>query len=152
VNIECVVAPTPVTSELLREISSIADAIFDPSVEDLQWRLAAMPYVSVACARIEGELVGFKIGYAHSQSRYYSWLGGVAPRHRRQGIASKLMELQHSWAREQGFQFAETATDQANMAMTHANLKAGFFICGLKNKQGQMQVLFSKALRSDASA
>jgi ribosomal protein S18 acetylase RimI-like enzyme len=64
--------------------------------DDLRWRLEAMPSVSVVCACVDDEIVGFKIGYAHSQSRYYSWLGGVKPQRRRRGIGAQMMELQHA--------------------------------------------------------
>jgi GNAT superfamily N-acetyltransferase len=146
VNAEYTVEHQPIAPSLVEAIAILCKGVFELPAEDLPWRLEAMPRVSVACARIRNELIGFKVGYAHSQSRYYSWLGGVHPGHRRQGIAFRLTELQHSWAREQGFQVVETATNQENTAMIQANLKCGFFICGLKHKQQQVQVLFSKAL------
>ena len=46
----------------------------------------------------------YKIGYAMTQTKYYSWLGGVRPDQRRQGLASELMERQHNWAAAQGYQ------------------------------------------------
>jgi len=57
-----------------------------------------MPHVTVQVARSIGRMVGFKIGYAASQTRYYSWLAGVEPGHRRHGVALRMTEDQHAWA------------------------------------------------------
>jgi GNAT superfamily N-acetyltransferase len=145
-TVDYTVESQPLTSRTIEAIESLCLAIFERPTPDLLWRLDRMPLVSVVCARVSTELIGFKIGYAHSQFRYYSWLGGVHPNHRRQGIAVKLTELQHCWAKEHGFRAVETATGQANASMAQANLKCGFVICGSKNKTHGIQVLFTKAL------
>jgi Acetyltransferase (GNAT) domain len=145
-SVQYTVEPPLLTAELIEAISQLCDVLFDRPVEDLNWRLQKMPAVSIACARICGRLVGFKLGYAHSQTRYYSWLGGVHPENRRNGISSMLTKLQHAWATERGFNVVETAADQGNVAMTQANLKFGFSICGLKHDPHRVQVLFSKDL------
>lgn len=75
-NIVYTMEQSPFASDLVQAMAGVAASIFQRPVDDLQWRLSAMPCASVACARVQGELVGFKIGYAHSQSRYYSWLCG----------------------------------------------------------------------------
>ncbi|MBX3628120.1 MAG: GNAT family N-acetyltransferase [Rhizobacter sp.] len=144
--VEYTVERQPISPQTVEAIERLSHSLFDRPTPDLRWRLEKMPLVSVVCASVDKDLVAFKIGYAHSQSRYYSWLGGVHPDHRRQGVAVKLTELQHSWAKEQGFQAVETATDQANSPMTQANLKCGFAISGFKKKSQGIQVLFSKAL------
>ena len=144
--IEYSVESQPVAPCTIEAIERLCLAIFERPTSDLLWRLEEMPRVSVGCARVGTELIGFKIGYAHSQFRYYSWLGGVHSNHRRQGIAMKLTELQHRWAKEHGFRAVETATNQANASMTQANLKCGFVICGSKQKMHGIQVLFTKAL------
>lgn len=129
--------------------SAIADlcvVVYGRPVDDLDWRLANMPCCSIATAWNGAQLVAFKIGHAHARHRYHSWLGGVHPEHRRQGIAARLAELQHAWAAEQGFAAVETSADQANDAMTRANLRAGFVVCGMKTEPGRVQVLFRKEL------
>lgn len=131
---------------LASAIAELCVAVFDRPVDDLAWRLASMPCCSVATAWNDGRLVGFKIGHAHARHRYYSWLGGVHPEHRRRGIAARLSELQHAWAAAQGFTAVETATDQANAAMAQANLRAGFAVCGMKTDPERVQVLFRKEL------
>ena len=136
-------APDPA---LASAVAGLCTVVFARSVDDLAWRLANMPCCSIATAWRGTQLVGFKIGHAHARHRYYSWLGGVHPGHRRQGIAARLAELQHAWAANQGFAAVETSVDQANDAMTRANLHAGFGVCGMKSEPGRVQVLFRKDL------
>ena len=131
----------------IAQLSEFCPTVFDVSVLDLQWRLSSMPDASVFCAVSAGHLVGFKAGYAMSQLRYYSWLGGVHPSLRRQGVASKLMALQHAWLVERGYCVVETAANQENRPMAQANLKHGFSVCGIRHEPQRVQVLFSKPLR-----
>ena len=64
--------------------------------DNLMWKLTCMPDVSVHIATAQERIVGFKIGHALSRTHYYSWLGGVHPDSRRQGIALRLSEHQHN--------------------------------------------------------
>jgi GNAT superfamily N-acetyltransferase len=74
--------------------------------------------------------VGFKLGYRRGASLLYSWLGGVHPRGRGQGIASALMVRQHEAAAAEGYTHIETRTRAANNAMLILNLRHGFHVCG----------------------
>jgi GNAT superfamily N-acetyltransferase len=147
VSVEYTVELPPFGADFFRELCGLCGAVFKEPVNDLRWRLENMPCPTVVCARASGRIVGFKAGYAMSQSRYCSWLGGVRPDSRRHGIASHLMELQHELVRKRGFEFIETAADEGNVAMSRANLKHGFAICGLRSKPDRVQVLFSKSLQ-----
>lgn len=71
------------------------------SVEQLEKRLIGEYLILVA--EVDEELVGFKIGYAESEQRFYSWLGGVLPSYRCQGIAQELLDFQETWALARGF-------------------------------------------------
>ena len=54
-------------------------------------------------AAIDGQIAGFKIGYALDKTHFYSWMGGVVPRFRRKGVAKILADYQEKWLKEQGF-------------------------------------------------
>lgn len=100
---------------------------------ELQGRLGWAPDPALVAARDgEGALVGFKLGYRQGTDVFYSWLGGVHPDARRQGIAAALMRHQHDWAKGRGYRFVETRTRAANRAMIILNLQAGFTITGLE--------------------
>jgi GNAT superfamily N-acetyltransferase len=74
--------------------------------------------------------VGFKLAYRRGASLLYSWLGGVHPRVRGQGVAAALMLRQHEAALADGYTHVETRTRAANNAMLIANLRHGFHVCG----------------------
>lgn len=136
----------PFSPSLVAELAELCEAVFGLSDLDLQWRLGNMPCPSVFSATSGSQLVAFKAGYAMSQSKYYSWLGGVRPEFRRHGIASKLMESQHQWLQGWEYKCVETAANQENLAMCQLNLKHGFVVCGLRHEPHRVQVLFSKSL------
>ncbi len=48
--------------------------------------------------------IGFKIGYdRRGDGSFYSWLGGVVPQYRRQGIARKLASMLENWVKLKGY-------------------------------------------------
>lgn len=136
----------PVESRLVAELQELSEVVFSVPVYDIEWRLENMPCASVFSARCGSKLVGFKAGYAMSQTKYYSWLGGVHEEFRRQGIASELMRLQHEWLRVRGFQVIETSANQENAFMAELNLRQGFIACGIRREPHRVQVLFNKSL------
>lgn len=138
----------PFDPGLIDQLDALCTRVFGPSEIDLAWRLSQMPDASAFCAASAGRFIGFKIGYAMSQRKYYSWLGGVDPEFRRRGIASELMERQHDWLAQRGYSIVETAANQGNVAMAQANLRHGFSVCGCRSEPPRVQILFSRALRS----
>lgn len=90
--------------------------------------------------------VGFKLGYRRGAT-LYSWLGGVHPRVRGQGVAAALMVRQHEAALAEGYTHVETRTRAANNAMLIANLRHGFHVCGHEiDARGIPVVTLRKAL------
>lgn len=144
-RIEFTLELPPFSPSLIAELGSLSEAVFLSPVTDIQWRLEKMPCASVFCARSGSQLIGFKAGYAMSQTKYYSWLGGAHPEFRLKGVASKLMERQHEWLQACGYKLLETATDQDNLPMYKLNQKHGLVVCGLRNEPHRVQVLFSKS-------
>ena len=105
--------------------------------------------MAVVATDSAGALAGFKIGYELRRDILNSWLGGVMPDFRGQGLAQKLMAVQHDWATKAGFQGIETATRQANRIMGIVNLRGGFVVAGLDVRPDEpTKVIYFKALRS----
>lgn len=95
----------------------------------------------------EGTPVGFKIGYRQDPHTYYSWLGGVLPEYRRQGIAEKLMARQHAWAKEQGYRRIQTKTMNRWRSMLVLNIKSGFDVIGTYvGADGVVRIILEKGL------
>ena len=135
----------PAFVEKLVELTCLV--FLDTRPDYVTWRLHHMPNISTFVAEIDGALVGFKIGYAMTQTKYYSWLGGVHPDQRRRGLAAALMVRQHQWAADQGYAKIETAADQENTPMAKLNLVHGFTACGVRAEPARIQVLYLKDLR-----
>lgn len=115
----------------LAQLCVAASDDFDPAY--LTGRLAAVTDPCAVLARDgDGVLTGFKLGYRRGEILFYSWLGAVHPRARRQGFAGALMVRQHDWAAGAGYTHVETRTRAENTAMIILNLKSGFIITGFE--------------------
>ena len=111
-------------------------------------RLGHIDSPSAVLARsAEGMLVGFKLGYRRGHDLFYSWLGAVDPLSRRQGIARRMMILQHEWAAREGYRHVETRTRASNAAMIILNLRSDFRIVGVEtDRHGEIIVTQRRAL------
>jgi predicted GNAT superfamily acetyltransferase len=116
----------PLSAQDLEELLDLTVEVFgikDPVwVPDARWRIQNMPDFTCFTARAGAELVGFKLGYAYTRRRYYSWLGGVHPEYRGQGIARFLMNHQHQWLVHRSYSSVETGASDNNEAMIQLNL------------------------------
>lgn len=136
-----------VPDQIVDEIKSLALSAFGGSGDsEGNWRFRHMPDFSLFEARTANQLVGFKIGYAHTKTRYYSWLGAVDSEFRRRGIARELMNKQHLWLRERGYLSVETGARQSNFAMAQLNLESGFKVVGIRYKGDDPDIIYEKLL------
>ncbi len=86
----------------------------------------------VLLATSNGEDVGYKVGYSFvTRDTYFSFSGAVVPDHRRQGIASALLEAQHTWAKARGYEYVRTHTKNRFRSMLLLNIAAGFDVTGV---------------------
>ncbi|GGR01245.1 GNAT family N-acetyltransferase [Deinococcus ruber] len=93
------------------------------------------------------ELRGFKMGYRRSEKNFYSWLGGVLPAARGQGIARRLMDAQHVWATEQGYTYVSTETFNRYRPMLLLNIQSGFDVVGTQTTpSGEARIVLRKML------
>jgi GNAT superfamily N-acetyltransferase len=108
------------------------EAIFGkPAGEKVQERMANARDLLVLIAQSgDGTPAGFKIGYRQDPYTWYSWLGGVLPEFRGQGIAGLLMQHQHDWAKNRGYRRIQTKTMNRWRSMLILNLKFGFNVIG----------------------
>ena len=135
----------PFSTSFLGELSRIFKLVFPAGRRDyLMWRLANMPDVTVFTSALGKHLTGFKAGYAFTESRYYSWLGGVDMAYRNQGIAKKLMSQQHRWLLDSDYSLVETHVEQSNKAMVQLNHDSGLVITGHFVKDGKPNYIMQK--------
>lgn len=136
-----------ISDQVISEVQALAVSEFGSYSEtEGDWRFKHMPDFSLFEARIDGMLIGFKIGYAHTKVRYYSWLGAVDSRFRRNGIGRELMNRQHLWLRDRGYLSVETSARQSNFAMAQLNLASGFKVVGIRYKGEDPDIIFEKPL------
>lgn len=75
--------------------------------------------------------IGFKAGYdRYSDGSYYSWLGGVLPVYRGQGVAQSLLEAQEAWAKSRGYARIYVKTRNKYVGMRVLLAPNGYGVCG----------------------
>ena len=83
----------------------------------------------------QDKAIGCKIGYDRfKDGSFYSWLGGVLPDYRKDGVAKALAQHQEKWAVENGFTSIKFKTRNRHKAMLQFALRNGFSIYNVKPK------------------
>jgi GNAT superfamily N-acetyltransferase len=98
-------------------------------------------------AHLEGNPVGYKIGYRYSPGRYHSRRGGELPDYRRSGLARRMQEWQHGWCRSRGYKFVQFNTFNKFKEMLLFGLSSGFLPVGVDFRpEKEMSIKFEKDL------
>ena len=80
-------------------------------------------------AEVDGQEVGYKVGYGESPTSFYSAKGGVLASHRRIGIARLLLYAMMDAARGRGYRrFAYDTFPNKHAGMTILGLNEGFAV------------------------
>lgn len=137
-----------VESHWYRSMCTLHSAIFTTQHPDsIEDELAARSKSLILIALDHDEVVGYKIGYQDLKTRFYSWLGGVYPDYRGQGIASELMRRQHEWCESQGYSIVRTQTKNKWRSMLILNLRHGFDVIGTyTDEKGEPKIILEKRL------
>ena len=133
--------------EQLNEVLGLHARVLGPlQPRRLQRRLRGRRRLLLAALH-EGRVVAYKFGYEDVPDRFYSWIGGVDPEFRRQGLGRRLMEVQHRWAQRHGYHRVRTHTSNAFKPMLILNLACGFDVIGtLINHKGEGRIILEKQL------
>lgn len=121
------------TEVVMLALAALEEVVFEHRSMDkerLQYEYSTKPNVTTFLAKNDEKIVGFKVGYEQRQTKYYSWIGGVHPDYRKNGIASELMKRQHEWAKEQGYKCILTKTGNEFRNMLLLNIRFGFDVIG----------------------
>ena len=127
----------------------VAAAIFDDGdrFENLQAAAAEKPGLMVLLAWEGSDCLGFKAGYRRNETTFYSWLGGVRPEARGQGVARQLMAAQHDWLAAQGYRYVTTETYNRYREMLLLNIRVGFDVVGTQTTPGgEPKIMLRKRL------
>jgi predicted GNAT family acetyltransferase len=131
---------------ILEGIIDLHKRIFGES-DDLVKKMESKPQLLVNVALYDSKVIGYKVGYELDKRKFYSWLGGVDPNNRGHGVASKLMEQQHQYLKENGYYIVQTKTMNKWRIMLTLNIKSGFdVISTYTNEKGLHKIILEKNL------
>lgn len=133
---------------ILEDILDLYNRIFsDADINFFNNRLIENANSFFICAYYDNKIIGFKIGYPYKETTFYSWIGGVLPNFRRQGIAAQLAKLQEDYAKQNNFHKLRTKSMNQYKSMMILSLKNGFDIVKYyTNTKGQAKIVFEKYL------
>lgn len=139
-----------ISPELATTLVELERQVFESplSIEAILAELTHRQNITILIAAVAGLPCGYKVGYRHSKEVFYSWIGGVIPAQRRQGIATLLLNKQHTLAKQLGFSYVRTATKNRYRDMLILNIKSGFNVTGVQLKLGEVEqaILLEKKL------
>lgn len=115
---------------------------------DVTARLADRKSHIIIAQHSAEKALGFKVGYEISDTVFYSWLGGVVPRYRRQGIAQQLREAQELWAQTQGYTQIQVKSMNRFPAMLQLLIAADYHISAYEDlgDTDRSKIVFQKTL------
>ncbi|KQA16942.1 GNAT family N-acetyltransferase [Vibrio metoecus] len=114
-------------SEVVQLVEKIHEFAQQETEQSLQARLNNKTGL-VLVAENDSGLLGFKIGYELDDETFYSWFGGVAPAARGHGVAQRLLEVQETWALEQGYQCIKVKSRNQFPAMLRLLIRNNYLI------------------------
>jgi GNAT superfamily N-acetyltransferase len=98
-------------------------------------------------AHLEGNPVGYKVGHRDRQGVFYSKSGGVLREYRREGLATRMAEMQQAFARSRGYQTIYFNTFNRFRDMLRLGLKSGFAPIGAEARlRGDLSFKMTKDL------
>jgi predicted GNAT superfamily acetyltransferase len=131
---------------ILNGMVTLHQSVFETS-ENLITKMANKPEVLIDIAMDDSRVIGYKIGYELANNTFYSWLGGVDPEYRKQGIAAELMKRQHQTLKEIGYTVVQTKTMNKWRSMLILNIKNGFDVINTyTNEKGIHKIILEKKL------
>ena len=137
----------PQEGSLLSQVGELNAAEFGAVDQYFSERVKNREDLLLTVATAGDRVIGYKMGYRDESDRFYSWLGTVHADYRRQGVASKLMEWQHAWCKEHGYQTIRTKTKNKWRSMLLLNIKSGFDVIGTyTDDKGEPKIILEKKL------
>lgn len=132
---------------VITELNKLHAKIFNDAI-DLTPKMESKPrLLTIIAMDTNAEIVGYKMGYELNDETFYSWLGGVNPKYRNQGIASDLLNRQHGYVKTKGYKTVQTKTLNKWKEMLILNLKNGFDVKSTyTDEKGRNKIILEKEL------
>jgi GNAT superfamily N-acetyltransferase len=132
-------------------IGDLYNAIFRPPQDAsfFERRLANRTSL-VLVAELQQRPVGFLCSYELRPTTFYNWLTGVVSDARRMGVASQLLQAEHAWARERGYEMCRLECYNHCRPMLTMAIRHGYDVVGIRwdaHTSGNL-VIFEKNIES----
>jgi len=116
-------------------------------IEKYYERLSNRPHL-ILRANTANQAAGFKIGYEIGPGIFYSWVGGVLPDFRRQGVARALANEMEAWLRTNHYHTLHMKTHNQFQNMLLFSIGNGFQITGVEQRENisENRILLEKKL------
>lgn len=135
--------------EMLTGIMALHETIFQTEARTSMEEMKRKGDLTIFLALDSAKVVGYKIGYQRKPRHYYSWLGGVDPAYRKQGIGAMLIRMQHEWCEQHHYQTIRTHTKNKWREMLILNIRHGFDIIGtMTDAKGEPKIILEKRFGS----
>ena len=132
--------------QVLDDIFGLYMEVIDrPGKDYFYERIGKYPELYTLLAYKGEQLAGFKMGYCIEPGIFYSWLGGVKAPFRRQGIARRMMTVQHNFLKNENYAIIRTKTKNIYRNMLVLNILSGFdIIDSYTDKFGDPKIVMEK--------
>jgi GNAT superfamily N-acetyltransferase len=134
-------------------MTSLYNEVFTPrrDIAFFERRFQSRCNVLNLVAEVDGRPVGFSSGFELKPTTWFNWLFGVLPDFRRHGIAAQLVEAEHAWASERGYEFVRMECHNQHRPVLQLAIKHGFDVVGVRydSERHSNLVIFEKELRPD---
>jgi ribosomal protein S18 acetylase RimI-like enzyme len=125
---------------IFKEFGHVYRTPFEDMVRDRQDLICLI-------AHLEGNPVGYKVGYRDRPGGYYSYSGGVLPDYRGEGVAKRLQDWQHAAIRARGYKTVYFTSFNKFRSMLLFGLSTGFLPKGIDHRpEGEISIRFEKDL------
>ncbi|MFC4353810.1 GNAT family N-acetyltransferase [Chryseomicrobium palamuruense] len=147
-NIVQIYTCLPDEKEIVKLVS-LHESIFGNG-EEMKRKLDSKKDILIQTISFEDRVIAYKIGYELNAQTFYSWLGGVDPKHRKQGLAQQLMTQQHEWVKQKGYSSIRTKTMNRWRGMLLLNIKNGFDVQSTYvDERGNHKIVLEKCLQEN---
>lgn len=119
---------------LLPEAVDVYNDVFRPKQDIGYFKRFLLGHYNtlVLIARVGDRPVGMWVGYEDRPGLFRHWLGAVHPEFRREGVGQQLMEAEHSWAREHGYDAVRGEATNGQREWLGFAVAGGFDIIGVR--------------------
>ena len=131
-------------------IANLYNQVYRPSrdAEFFRRRFLGRYNTLMLVASLDDHPVGFFAGFELKPGVFFSWLYGVLPDYRRNGIATQLMEAVQAWVAQHGYESIRFECQNQHRPMLHLAISQTYDVVGIRwdPDRGHNLVIFEKVL------